>query len=114
VHFASNVVSFGMANFLHYVASKSAIIGMTRSLARELGPDHIRVNSVSPGFIETEVTERERDPDYRAALVSRQCIPVPMTPEDVCSTVLFLISPGARAMTGENILINSGTHMGPA
>lgn len=114
VHFASNVVSFGMANFLHYVASKSAIVGMTRSLARELGPDHIRVNSVSPGFIETEITERERDPGYRATLVSRQCIPVPMTPEDVCSTVLFLISPGARAITGQNILVNSGTHMGPA
>ena len=114
VNFASNVVTFGMADFMHYVSSKAAIIGMTRSLARELGPDRIRVNSVSPGFITTEVTERERDPEYRAALVSRQCIPEPMVPDDVCSTVIFLISPESRAITGENIFINSGTHMGSA
>lgn len=113
VHFSSNVVSFGMAEFLHYVSSKAAVVGMTRSLARELGSDDIRVNAVAPGFVTTEVTENERTTDYRDALVARQAIPIPTVPEEICSMVMFLISPASRAVTGQTLLVNRGSHMGP-
>lgn len=114
VLFSSNVVSFGMADFLHYVTSKAAVIGMVRSLARELGRDGVRVNALSPGFVTTEITAAERDDDYRDALVARQAIPVPTIPQEIADVVSFLLSDASRAVTGETILVNRGSHMGPA
>lgn len=114
VNIGSNVVSYGAANFLQYVSSKSAIIGMTRSLARELGPDRVRVNTVSPGLVTTEVTSIQRSDEYRQRVIDTQCITEPIRPRDVAELVSFLLSDASRYVTGQDWLVNGGSHMGPA
>lgn len=113
INIGSNVVSYGMANFLHYVASKSAIVGMSRSLARELGPHLVRVNTVSPGFVTTEITG-ERPEEYRQGVISTQAITEAIRPTDIAAVLAFLSSDASRMVTGQDWLINGGSHMGPA
>ena len=114
VNIGSNVVSYGAAEFLQYVSSKSAIIGMTRSLARELGPHRVRVNTVSPGLVTTDITNAQRSDDYRQRVIDTQCITEPIRPRDVAELVSFLLSDASRYITGQDLLINAGSHMGPA
>lgn len=114
VNIGSNVVSYGAGEFLQYVASKSAIIGMTRSLARELGPHRIRVNTVSPGLVPTEITSVQRSDDYLQRIIDTQCITEPIRPRDVAELVSFLVSDASRYITGQNLLLNAGSQMGPA
>ena len=114
VNIGSNVVSFGMADFLHYVASKAAVVGMTRSLARELGPFGIAVNAVSPGLVTTEVTTETVPAEYRAAVASGQCLNEPLVPDDIAEAVAYLASPAARLVTGQTLLVNGGASMGAA
>jgi 3-oxoacyl-[acyl-carrier protein] reductase len=114
VNIGSNVVSYGAAHFLQYVSSKSAIIGMSRSLARELGPLRVRVNTVSPGLVTTEITSAQRSDDYRRRVIDTQCITEPIRPRDVAELVSFLLSDASRYITGQDLLINAGSHMGPA
>ena len=113
INIGSNVVSYGMANFLHYVASKSAIVGMSRSLARELGPHRVRVNTVSPGFVTTEITGK-RPEEYRKGVIATQAITEAILPEDIAAVLAFLSSDASRMVTGQDWLINGGSHMGPA
>lgn len=113
INIGSNVVSYGMANFLHYVASKSAIVGMSRSIARELGPHQIRVNTVSPGFVTTEITG-ERSEEYRRGVISTQAITQAIGPTDIAAVLAFLSSDASRMITGQDWLVNGGSHMGPA
>lgn len=114
INIASNVVSYGMANFLHYVASKSAVIGITRSVARELGQYGIRVNAVSPGFVTTEITAEYRTEEYRKGIVATQCIAEPLLPDDIAAVLAFLASDSSHLITGQTLLVNAGSHMGPA
>ncbi len=114
VNIASNVVSYGAAEFLQYVSSKSAIIGMTRSLARELGPHRIRVNTVSPGMVTTDITIGQHGDEYRSRVIDTQCIKEPIRPRDVAEVVSFLLSDASRYVTGQDLLVNAGSHMGPA
>lgn len=114
VNIGSNVVSYGAPNFLQYVASKSAIVGMTRSLARELGSHRVRVNTVSPGLVTTEITSAQRDDDYRQRIIDTQCITEPIRPRDVAELVSFLLSDASRYITGQNLLLNAGSQMGAA
>jgi NAD(P)-dependent dehydrogenase (short-subunit alcohol dehydrogenase family) len=114
VNIGSNVVSFGMADFLHYVASKAAVVGMTRSLARELGPFGIAVNAVSPGLVTTEVTTETVPAEYRAAVAGGQCLKEPLVPDDIAEAVAYLASPAARLITGQTLLVNGGASMGAA
>lgn len=114
VNIGSNVVSYGAAEFLQYVSSKSAIIGMTRSLARELGPHRVRVNTVSPGLVTTDITNAQRSDDYRQRVIDTQCITEPIRPRDIAELVSFLVSDASRYITGQDLLINAGSHMGPA
>ncbi len=114
VNIASNVVTFGMANLMHYVASKAAVIGMTRSMARELGPDGIAVNAVAPGLVTTEVTAETVPAEYRELVAKGQCLQVPILPGDVAEAVTYLCSPAARMVTGQTLLVNGGATMGPA
>lgn len=114
VNIASNVVSFGMPNFMHYVASKGAVIGMTRSMARELGPYNIAVNSVSPGLVTTEITEETLPAEYRQQVVSNQTLETPILPSDIAEAVAYLAGPSARMVTGQNLMVNGGATMGPA
>jgi len=92
-------------------ASKAALIGLTRSLARSLGPAGITVNALSPGAIRTE-GEAElaagRDAETHAPLVATQAIPRALVPEDLVATVRLLISDGSGALTGQVIEVGGG------
>jgi 3-oxoacyl-[acyl-carrier protein] reductase len=114
VNIASNVVTFGMANLMHYVASKAAVIGMTRSMARELGPSGIAVNGVAPGLVTTEITTQTVSEEYRDLVAKGQCLQVPILPQDIADAVAYLCSPSARMVTGQTLLVNGGATMGPA
>jgi NAD(P)-dependent dehydrogenase (short-subunit alcohol dehydrogenase family) len=99
----------GAPGLIAYTTAKSAIIGFTRSLARELGPDGIRVNCVTPGWV---MTERQRKtwwtPEKWAAAEARQSIKGEILPEDIAAMVLFLSSDAARRCTGQNYIVDAG------
>jgi NAD(P)-dependent dehydrogenase (short-subunit alcohol dehydrogenase family) len=97
------------ANFVPYVTSKGALLGMTRALARELGPASIRVNAVSPGAIPTDAERVHPDPEgYARWVLERQSLKFRGTPADVAEAVRFLLSPASRFVTGQNLDVNGG------
>lgn len=114
VNIASNVFVFGMPDFLHYVASKGAVVGITRGMARELGPYGIAVNAVSPGLVTTEITEETVPAEYRRQIASAQPLAEPLVPSDIAEAVAYLAGPAARLVTGQNLLVNGGATMGPS
>lgn len=111
INMASGAVTLGRPNYLHYIASKSALAGMSHSMARELGPEGITVNAILPGAVFTEIERKTVTPEQKARIVSNQCIPRPQTPVDLVGTVLFLASEGAAFLTGQEITVDGGcTH----
>ncbi|SHK10011.1 3-oxoacyl-[acyl-carrier protein] reductase [Pseudonocardia thermophila] len=111
VNIMSGSVPLGIRNYLHYVTSKSALVGMTNSLARELGADGITVNAVQPGGTFTEVPRNTVTPEGKAALIANQCIPREEVPMDLVGLVLFLCTPAAGFITGQTIACDGGlTH----
>ena len=113
INIASAAVSLGRPNYLHYIASKAGLAGMTNSLARELGGHGITVNAVLPGATFTEVPRKTVNPEQKKAIVGMQCIPRPEAPEDLVGTVLFLASPAAGFLTGQALTVDGGaTHRG--
>jgi NAD(P)-dependent dehydrogenase (short-subunit alcohol dehydrogenase family) len=92
-----------------YVTAKAGIVGLTRTLARELGGANIRVNCVSPGAI---MTDRQRrlwmTPDYFAEIMHRQSLKRELMPDDVARLVLFLASDDSSTITGQNFVIDGG------
>ena len=97
----------GNAGQVNYSASKAAVIGMTKSLARELSSRHITVNAVAPGMIETDMTAKLSD-SAREALISQIPFREPGKPEDVANAVAFLAGEGARYITGQVISVDGG------
>ena len=92
-----------------YVATKAAIIGLSRALARELGPKRIRVNTVSPGWVMTERQMREYvDAAARRLIKKSQCLPDFLQPRDIAEVILFLASNASSAITGQEILADRG------
>ncbi len=107
VNVASDTALWGAPRLLAYVASKGAVISMTRSLARELGPRGIGVTVVAPGILRCEATEyvpAERHQLYETG----RAVPGPQAPEDIVDTVVFLLTPGALALTGQVLAVNAG------
>jgi len=93
-----------------YSAAKAAVIALTKSAALEYGPDHIRVNCVSPGFIHTQLTGFAFDnPDWIDPLEARTPLGRAGTPEDVADVVVFLASDRARYVTGHNLVVDGGS-----
>jgi D-xylose 1-dehydrogenase len=92
-----------------YVTAKAGIIGLTRTLAHELGRSNIRVNSISPGAIMTERQKRLwMTPEYLAEIMERQSLKRELRPDDVARLVLFLASEDSQAITGQNFIIDGG------
>ena len=111
VNIASAAVTMGRPNYLHYITSKSALIGMSRSMARELGADGITVNAIMPGATFTEVERKTVTPAQRSMIVAQQCIPRAQGPGDLVAALLFLVSEGAGFVTGQSITVDGGaTH----
>ena len=109
VNIASMVVNDGTPGFLHYVASKSAIWGLTRSMARELGPFGVRVNTLTPDYIPHDKEYDEQQPGVNDAITSRRCLNRTMEPEDMVGTMLYLVSDLSGFTTGQNIWVNGGS-----
>lgn len=109
VNISSSTVPLGRPNFLHYVTSKAAIIGMTRSMARELGADAVTVNCILPGLTETEIEDQHVTDGIRDLMVDLQCIPRRQTPQDLVGTLLFLCSEASAFMTGQALVVDGGS-----
>jgi NAD(P)-dependent dehydrogenase (short-subunit alcohol dehydrogenase family) len=108
INIASGAVLLGRPNYLHYIASKGAVDAMSRSMARELGPDGITVNAVLPGATFTEIERKTVTPEQKARIIGMQCVPRAETPEDLVGTVLFLASEGAAFLTGQRLVVDGG------
>jgi 3-oxoacyl-[acyl-carrier protein] reductase len=111
INMASGAVSLGRPNYLHYITSKAALDGMTRSLARELGPHGITVNAILPGATFTEIERKTVTPEQKERIIAMQCIPRPEGPDDLVGTALFLASDAASFLTGQALTVDGGaTH----
>jgi NAD(P)-dependent dehydrogenase (short-subunit alcohol dehydrogenase family) len=108
VNFGSISWHLGMPDMAIYQTCKAAIEGLTRALARELGPDGIRVTCVVPGNVQTPRQMRWYTPEGEAEIVAAQCLDGRLVPEDVASLVLFLASDDARLITGHEYFIDAG------
>jgi 3-oxoacyl-[acyl-carrier protein] reductase len=112
VNISSGRFWHGTPNRLHYSTSKAGVIGLTRSLAREIGPDNITVNAITPGFTLSD-TQVSSSGDYAQnnAPPSDRCIQRHQYPEDLCGAVMFLLSPGANFISGQTINVDGGQQM---
>ncbi len=108
INISSSTVPQGIPYFLHYVTSKSALIGMSRAMAREVGSDGITVNAVLPGMIETEMENVGRTDEGRQHVIGAQSLKRQQIPEDMVGTLLFLASPASGFMTGQSLCVDGG------
>jgi NAD(P)-dependent dehydrogenase (short-subunit alcohol dehydrogenase family) len=112
VNISSLAATYGMPNGLHYTASKAAVIGATRGLARELGRHNIRVNAVAPNVVNTDATGEvfgdKRDKVIDVTM-SQQAIRKPLETEDIVGAVLYLSSDHSKLTTGQTIMVDGGT-----
>jgi NAD(P)-dependent dehydrogenase (short-subunit alcohol dehydrogenase family) len=109
INFSSITFHIAPAEMSAYVATKAGAIGFTRSLARELGPRRIRVNTISPGWIMTKRQLKEFvTPTVKRLIYKSQCIPDLLQPKDIAEVALFLASDASRAITGQEILADRG------
>ena len=107
INIASTVCFKGTVGFPHYVASKSAVIGLTRCLAQELGPDGITVNTVSPDLIPNP-SIRPSDEASDPFVVATRPLERSQVPDDMVGTILYLAGRGSDFITGQNIVVNGG------
>jgi 3-oxoacyl-[acyl-carrier protein] reductase len=108
INVSSSTVPLGAPMFCHYVTSKAAVIGMTRAMAKELGPHGVTVNCLLPGLTETEVDNPGRSDAMRQKVVEMQAVKRLGRPEDMVGTVMYLASPISSFMTGQSILVDGG------
>ena len=107
VNIASGTLFKGSPGLMHYVASKGAVVAMTRVMARELGEFNIGVNALAPGFTESEMAGHMIP--RSAATVQSRCFKRPETPQDLVGAVTFLCSSESDFMTGQTLVVDGGS-----
>ena len=109
INLGSNCANLGLAGYPAYVAAKAAIIGMTRALARELGPSGVRVNALVPGWV---LTKRQKEmwvtEEALAECLRQQCLKTTVSEEDVAHAALFLASDASAMITGQSLIVDGG------
>lgn len=108
VNISSDSFVMGRKGYLHYTSSKSAIVGMTNSMAHELGDFGIRVNAISPGPVYTEIDRGTVTPEQKTAMQGVQALHRDAGPDDMVGVVAFLLSADAQWVTGQVISVNGG------
>jgi len=108
---ASGIGHYGMRQFSHYAASKAAVIGFVKSLARELGPDGITVNAICPGSANTGMPRQHRSEEEVMERLRSTPLPHILEPEDIAGPIVFLASDAAAYITGQSYNINCGSYM---
>jgi len=111
ISISSVVGATGNPGQTNYAAAKAGLIGFSKSLAREIGSRNITVNTVAPGFIDTDMT-RELGDEQREALIGQIPLKRLGQAEEIAAAVVFLASPNASYISGETIHVNGGMHMG--
>jgi NAD(P)-dependent dehydrogenase (short-subunit alcohol dehydrogenase family) len=108
INFGSISWHLALPDLVLYQTAKAAIEGLTRSLARDLGRDRIRVNSISPGNVQTPRQEKWYTPEGEAEIVAAQCLDGRLQPFDIAAMAMFLASDDARLCTGHNYWVDGG------
>ncbi|WP_172292111.1 SDR family NAD(P)-dependent oxidoreductase [Pseudoruegeria sp. HB172150] len=109
VNVASTVAMTGSQNWLHYVASKGAVLAMTRALAREMGNSGVRVNAIAPGFTLTDAS-LDLFPDAAGHRVDQRALGRSAEAEDIVGAALFLASQRSGFTTGQTLVVDGGSH----
>ena len=109
LNFSSISYMMGNAGYPAYTAANAGINGMTRSLAREFGPDKIRINALAPGWVLTDKQlEKWATEEALADHLKRQCLQEHLVPDDIVSSALFLSSEASRMITGQMLVVDGG------
>jgi 3-oxoacyl-[acyl-carrier protein] reductase len=111
VNISSGTALKGSASRIHYVTSKAAILGFTKTLAKEVGADGIRVNCVAPGSTLSEESPDEGTVAYRSSRVTDRAIPRLQLPADLVGAVRFMVGPESDFVTGQTLVVDGGSHM---
>ena len=109
VNIASGTLFKGSPGMMHYVASKGAVVAMTRVMARELGEDNICVNALAPGYTESEMAEEHTK--LSGPTVASRCFKRPEMPEDLNGTLIFLCAADSDFMTGQTLVVDGGSFL---
>ena len=113
---AGSIINFGSVSWMRgmggmpaYTTAKAAVRGLTKGLARDLGPYGIRVNEIVPGWVFTERQEKLwATPETVAATLERQCIPAKLMPPDIARMALWLASDDSRMVTSQYFVVDGG------
>jgi NAD(P)-dependent dehydrogenase (short-subunit alcohol dehydrogenase family) len=114
LNITSMAALYGLPKVTAYAASKTAVLGMTRTLAVEFAPNGIRINSLAPGFIYSEMTEKalNSDPDRKRRVMERTPMGRMGQPEEIGTAAVFLCSDAASFITGVNLAVDGGNSIG--
>jgi NAD(P)-dependent dehydrogenase (short-subunit alcohol dehydrogenase family) len=107
VNIASVVAVAGQPGYLHYVASKGAVLSMTKGLAKECGSSHVRVNVIAPGFVITDAT-KNRPQEWQQSFLKARAISREQRPADLVGTAVYLLSDLSAFVSGQTIVVDGG------